>query len=42
MLKRAFRGSSGYVALREQLFRHLSSGSKPIADIADEALRRLA
>ncbi len=42
MLKRAFRGSSGYVALREQLFRHLSGGSRPIANIAEEALKRLA
>lgn len=41
LLKRAFRGSSGYVALREQLFRHLSTGPQEIAEVADEALRRL-
>lgn len=41
MLKRAFRGSSGYVALREQLFRHLVAGPKEIAGVADEALKRL-
>lgn len=41
MLKRAFRGSSGYVALREQLFRHLAAGPKEIAEVANEALRRL-
>ena len=41
MLKRAFRGSSGYVALREQLFRHLAMGPKEIADVATEALNRL-
>ncbi|WP_404862108.1 DGQHR domain-containing protein [Georhizobium sp. MAB10] len=41
MLKRAFRGSSGYVALREQLFRHLSVGSKEVAQVAAEALKRL-
>ncbi len=41
MLKRAFRGSSGYVALREQLFRHLATGPKDIAEVADEALKRL-
>lgn len=41
MLKRAFRGSSGYVALREQLFRHLAAGPKGIAEVADEALKRL-
>ncbi len=40
--KRAFRGSSGYVALREQLFRHLTTGPKPIADIASESLKRLS
>ncbi|TPM56258.1 DGQHR domain-containing protein [Mesorhizobium sp. B2-2-4] len=42
MLKRAFRGSSGYVALREQLFRHLAAGSKEIAEVAEEALGRLS
>lgn len=41
MLKRAFRGSSGYVALREQLFRHLAVGPKDIAEVANEALKRL-
>lgn len=41
MLKRAFRGSSGYVALREQLFRHLSEGTNAAAKVADEALKRL-
>lgn len=41
MLKRAFRGSSGYVALREQLFRHLATGPKEIAEVANEALKRL-
>lgn len=41
MLKRAFRGSSGYVALREQLFRHLAAGPKDIAEVANEALKRL-
>lgn len=41
MLKRAFRGSSGYVALREQLFRHLATGPEGIAEVADEALKRL-
>lgn len=41
MLKRAFRGSSGYVALREQLFRHLAVGPKEIAEVANEALKRL-
>ncbi|SMH35854.1 DGQHR domain-containing protein [Mesorhizobium australicum] len=41
MLKRAFRGSSGYVALREQLFRHLAAGPKEIAEVANEALKRL-
>ncbi|MFC3179461.1 DGQHR domain-containing protein [Cypionkella sinensis] len=40
MLKRAFRGSSGYVALRAQLFKHLSNGPKEIADVASEALKR--
>ncbi|WP_273726086.1 DGQHR domain-containing protein [Brucella gallinifaecis] len=42
MLKRAFRGSSGYVALREQLFRHLLASSKAIADVASEALKRFS
>ncbi|MGV3513333.1 MAG: DGQHR domain-containing protein [Novosphingobium sp.] len=42
MLKRAFRGSSGYVALREQLFRHLATGPKGIAEVAEEALKRLS
>lgn len=41
MLKRAFRGSSGYVALREQLFRHLTVGPKEIAEVASETLKRL-
>lgn len=41
MLKRAFRGSSGYVALREQLFRHLTAGPRAIAAVAEEALKRL-
>ena len=41
MLKRAFRGSSGYVALREQLFRHLTLAPKDMADVAEEALKRL-
>lgn len=41
MLKRAFRGSSGYVALREQLFRHLAVGPKEIAEVANESLKRL-
>lgn len=40
MLKRAFRGSSGYVALREKLFQHLSAGPKEIAQVASEALKR--
>lgn len=41
LLKRAFRGGSGYVALRQQLFKHLTVQPEPIADIAKEALRRL-
>jgi DGQHR domain-containing protein len=41
MLKRAFRGSSGYVALREQLFRHLAVGTEDIAEVANQALKRL-
>jgi DGQHR domain-containing protein len=41
MLKRAFRGSSGYVALREQLFRHLASGASQIAEVANTVLKRL-
>lgn len=41
LLKRAFRGSSGYVALREQLYRHLAAGPKAIAEVAEEALARL-
>jgi len=41
MLKRAFRGSSGYVALREQLFRHLSGGANAAAEVANDALKRL-
>ena len=41
LLKRAFRGSSGYVALRQQLFQHLASGPKEIAQVAEEALKRL-
>lgn len=41
LLRRAFRGSSGYVALRQQLFRHLTVPPGPIADIAIEALRQL-
>lgn len=41
LLKRAFRGSSGYVALREQLYRHLAAGPKEIAGVAEEALKRL-
>ena len=40
MLKRAFRGSGGYVALREQLFRHLETASTEIAEVAGEALNR--
>ncbi|WAC23446.1 DGQHR domain-containing protein [Blastomonas sp. SL216] len=42
MLKRAFRGSSGYVALREQLFRHLAANANEIAKVADEALKRFS
>lgn len=42
MLKRAFRGSSGYVALREQLFRHLTNGPEDIAEVAGEVLKRLS
>lgn len=40
LLKRAFRGSSGYVALRKQLFSLLSIGEGTIADVASESLRR--
>lgn len=42
LLKRAFRGSSGYVALRSQLFSHLADTSGDIAGIAAESLARLA
>lgn len=42
LLKRAFRGSSGYVALRQQLLSHLTTVAEPIASIAAEARRRLA
>jgi len=41
MLKRAFRGSSGYVALREKLFQHLANGPREIAEVANEVLKRL-
>jgi hypothetical protein len=40
--KRAFRGSSGYVALRQQLLGHLAATPDPLGDIAAEARRRLA
>jgi len=40
MLKRAFRGSSGYVALRKQLFSLLSKSDGNIANIATESLKR--
>ncbi|MCP1197260.1 DGQHR domain-containing protein [Acetobacter senegalensis] len=40
LLKRAFRGSSGYVALRKQLFSLLSTGGGIIANIASESLKR--
>ncbi|KPL68064.1 hypothetical protein SZ64_08000 [Erythrobacter sp. SG61-1L] len=42
LLKRAFRGSSGYVALREQLYRHLAEGPNWLAEISGHALSRLA
>lgn len=40
LLKRAFRGSSGYVALRKQLFSLLSTGGGNIANVASESLKR--
>ncbi|WFS03109.1 DGQHR domain-containing protein [Rhizobium tumorigenes] len=40
LLKRAFRGSSGYVALREQLFLHVSRSGTKIDAIALELARR--
>ncbi|WPY95630.1 DGQHR domain-containing protein [Limimaricola variabilis] len=40
-LKRGFRGSSGYVALREELLRHLSAGTGQIAQASEEALKQL-
>lgn len=43
LTKRAFRGGSGYVALRKQIFLHLSkTASKDIAAIAAEAFARLS
>ncbi|WCM25477.1 DGQHR domain-containing protein [Sphingomonas sp. QA11] len=42
LVKRAFRGSSGYVALREQLFSHLAKAPNDIARIAAESLARLS
>lgn len=42
LMKRAFRGSSGYVALREQLFLHLAKAPNDIARIAAESLARLS
>ncbi len=42
LLKRAFRGSGGYVALREQLFGHLSQGTGPIAEAASAFVKRSA
>jgi len=42
LVKRAFRGSSGYVALREQLFSHLSKAPGEIAMIAAGSLPRLS
>lgn len=42
LVKRAFRGSSGYVALREQLFSHLANAPTDIARIAAECLARLS
>ena len=41
LVKRAFRGSSGYVALREQLFSHLANVPSDIGAIASESLARL-
>lgn len=41
LMKRAFRGSSGYVALREQLFSHLAHAANDIAKIAGESLSQL-
>ena len=40
--KRGFRGSSGYVALRQQLLAHLETAPAPIGEIAAEARKRLA
>jgi hypothetical protein len=40
LVKRAFRGSSGYVALREQLFAHLTKAPGDISRIAAELLPR--
>jgi DGQHR domain-containing protein len=40
LMKRAFRGSSGYVALREQLFAHLARAPDDIARIAAESMTR--
>jgi hypothetical protein len=40
LMKRAFRGSSGYVALREQLFSHLAQAPDDIAKIAADSLSR--
>lgn len=40
LLKRAFRGSSGYVALREQLFLHVSKSGTKVDAIALELARR--
>ncbi|MFG1214951.1 DGQHR domain-containing protein [Xanthobacter flavus] len=42
LVKRAFRGSSGYVALREQLFSHLAGAPNDIAAVAAESLARLS
>jgi DGQHR domain-containing protein len=42
LMKRAFRGSSGYVALREQLFSHLATAPNDIGKIATESLGRLS
>lgn len=41
LIKRAFRGSSGYVALRQQLFAHLATAGGQVGEIAAECLRRL-
>lgn len=42
LVKRAFRGSSGYVALRQQLFGHLARQRGQIGEIAAECAERAA